>query len=226
MTDILEIDKIGEGRIFNMNEMFYSLQGEGHFAGFPAVFIRLSGCNLNCSWCDTNHQVNERVSIQEIRFRIFNLIKDVYDMTDVIFVITGGEPTIQNYGFLVLSLRSLFPFNIITMETNGTSSDTDEMRNVRHHARLFTTVSPKLSIEDCEKKYFNNTQWSGDELKIVYDTQADLRILSKLPDLLFNRFKYFYIQPCSEDYEPAIQFVKENPQWTLSIQTQKIMEIE
>ncbi len=66
-------------------------------------------------------------------------------------------------------------------------------------------------------------------MKVVMDPKwngFDKDYLSALPFRLEGRFKHFWIQPCSEDYEPAVQFVKENPQWKLSIQTQKVVGVE
>ena len=52
--------------MFRINEIFYSLQGEGFHTGTPAVFVRFSGCNLRCTFCDTQHQAGEMMSLQEV----------------------------------------------------------------------------------------------------------------------------------------------------------------
>ena len=73
-----------------VNEIFYSIQGESSFAGYPCVFVRLSGCNLRCSYCDTQYAYDdgEQLEIPEI----VNSVK-AYDCPLV--EITGGEPLIQ-----------------------------------------------------------------------------------------------------------------------------------
>lgn len=71
-----------------INEIFYSLQGEGHYAGTPAVFVRFSGCNLKCPFCDTDFHSFRELSIPEILREI-----SVYPARRVI--LTGGEPTLQ-----------------------------------------------------------------------------------------------------------------------------------
>ena len=68
-----------------VNEIFYSLQGEGFFTGTPAVFLRLSGCNLKCPFCDTRHESGKLMDFPEILAGISE-----YPARHV--VITGGEP--------------------------------------------------------------------------------------------------------------------------------------
>ena len=72
-----------------VNEIFDSIQGEGRYAGYPATFVRLSGCNLACNWCDTKYHTNgKQMTIEEI-------IKDLQQRKPGIIVWTGGEPTNQ-----------------------------------------------------------------------------------------------------------------------------------
>ena len=68
-----------------INEIFYSLQGEGYHTGTPAVFIRFSGCNLKCSFCDTRHEEGVLMSDDEI-------IAEVGKYPAVTVILTGGEP--------------------------------------------------------------------------------------------------------------------------------------
>jgi hypothetical protein len=100
------------------------------------------------------------------------------------------------------------------------------MLELRRMGLLWVTVSPKIGIDPDWEKYFANPLWCGDELKIVLDPTVCTTYLAKLPDRLGDRFKHYYIQPCSEDFGPAINFVKENPRWRLSLQTQKILNVE
>jgi hypothetical protein len=100
------------------------------------------------------------------------------------------------------------------------------MKAMRGIGLLWATVSPKIGIDPRCEEYFANPDWKGDELKIVLDPTVYTTMLAKLPARLGDRFKHYYIQPCSEDFGPAINFVKENPQWRLSLQTQKILNVE
>lgn len=71
-----------------INEIFYSIQGEGYRTGTPAVFVRFSGCNLKCPFCDTQHSSGREMSDEEI-------IKEVCFYPTRFVVLTGGEPGLQ-----------------------------------------------------------------------------------------------------------------------------------
>lgn len=98
-----------------VNEIFYSLDGEGVRAGYPAVFIRLAGCNLRCNYCDTGYALNssdgKEMSIPEImeKVRSFGKCRNV--------TLTGGEPLLQD-GVIKL-LRELSEDCFTVIETNG-----------------------------------------------------------------------------------------------------------
>ena len=64
------VNAAGTGDTLRVNEIFYSLQGEGHFTGTPAVFLRLSGCNLRCPFCDTDHSASETLAWGQLLERI------------------------------------------------------------------------------------------------------------------------------------------------------------
>lgn len=214
---------------FNISEIFYSLQGEGYWSGTPAVFIRLVGCNLACPWCDTP------VPKEVLKMSLATIIEQVEELlsksgknrSSVLLVITGGEPTIQDYYQLVTSLKAAFPHNPLSMETNGRVCHEYDFYFLRKAFGMWATVSPKFGIDPDCPSYFTNKDWRGDELKVVYDSKGkENHLLLRLPERLGDRFKHYYIQPCSEDYGPAVDFVKENQKWRLSIQTQKILKIQ
>jgi len=95
-----------------VNEIFYSIQGEGPQVGMPAWFIRTTGCNLNCSWCDTKYALTngEEMSIKDINSEVSqNGCKNI--------VITGGEPMLQEE---LLELIKGLKDKKIYVETNGT----------------------------------------------------------------------------------------------------------
>ena len=96
---------------YRINEIFYSLQGEGYYTGTPAVFLRMSGCNLKCGFCDTSHESHTVMTIDEI-------IDAVTDFPARHIVITGGEPTLQLDAALTTRLKEEGFY--IQIETNGT----------------------------------------------------------------------------------------------------------
>ncbi len=98
-----------------IKEVFHTLQGEGPYQGFPASFIRLGGCNLQCTWCDTDYTKD-----LSARF-VDDLIEEV-KQNDLI-IITGGEPFAQNITPLVTGL--LAHEHLVQIETNGTLSSPD-----------------------------------------------------------------------------------------------------
>ena len=98
-----------------INEIFYSIQGEGTNVGRPCIFIRTSGCNLNCSWCDTKYHTEFK------EMPISKIIKEVQKYNCNLVEITGGEPLVQeDIEFLIAKLQ-LFNYEI-SVETNGTQS--------------------------------------------------------------------------------------------------------
>jgi len=109
-----DIDPIGR---VNLHSLFYTIQGEGPLAGSPAVFIRLSGCNLQCPGCDTEYTGGKQYHPEEIRNAIVSLRMSL-KIPKPIIVITGGEPLRQNIDELCsILLDSKY---IVQIETNGT----------------------------------------------------------------------------------------------------------
>ena len=107
--------ELNQGQSLWVQEVFYTLQGEGPFTGCPAVFVRLSGCNLRCYWCDTDFESSQwQPTLQQLLQAIDSVRPDHCRL----IVITGGEPFRQNIAPLVVSLldRELK----VQIETNGT----------------------------------------------------------------------------------------------------------
>ncbi len=94
-----------------INEIFYSLQGEGFHTGTPAVFIRFSGCNLKCDFCDTHHEDGVQMSDEEI-------LAEVEKYPARMVILTGGEPSLWIDEALVDALHRAGKY--VCIETNGT----------------------------------------------------------------------------------------------------------
>ena len=129
-----------------VNEIFYSLQGEGFHAGTPAVFVRFSGCNLKCEFCDTDHESGIFMTDDEI-------MKYVDRYPAQMVVLTGGEPSLWVDCALVERLHLAGKF--VCVETNGT--------HVLPEGIDWVTCSPKQSTLLALKHM--------DEVKVVYQGQ-------------------------------------------------------
>jgi len=98
-----------------INEIFFSLQGESTLAGLPCVFIRLAGCNLECSWCDTDYARSAEGAVDKT---IDEILSAVEGFPHGFVEITGGEPLLQDET-PALAARLLKRFERVILETNG-----------------------------------------------------------------------------------------------------------
>ncbi len=192
-----------------INEIFYSLQGEGHWTGTPAVFIRFSGCNLHCGFCDTEHNSGRELSVDEI---ISEASK--YPTQHIIF--TGGEPTLQLTRSLVDRLHQLGKY--LHIETNGTLPLPDRLDETID----WITVSPKDAPIKIQRI---------DELKVIFHGAG--QNMASFDALPVTHADCRYLQPCDVN-DPdtnvritadTIDYIKQHPQWRLSLQTHKLLGI-
>jgi len=190
---------------YRINEIFYSIQGEGAFAGFPAVFVRFSGCNLRCPCCDTDHERSEEMTREELEDAVGELLKD-HD--GAIIVLTGGEPSLQ--------LREDEPmfgeFNTrICIETNGTQPVPGWVE--------WITVSPK------NEPPLRAIVPIPSELKFVFEPEHIPYYLSmQEADCRLS------IQPLARrdgttNLREALEFVLAHPRFKLSVQLHKLIGV-
>ena len=146
---------------FRISEIFASYQGEGVNTGMPAVFIRMSGCNLNCSWCDTaekNGRPYTAMSLKEVEDKVLKVTAlRGWQSNGLLVVITGGEPLLQSVDMIATRLRR-WGFRI-AIETNGTLPATS--MTFSHIA-----MSPK-SLDDLHGGVERMNIQMADEIKIV-----------------------------------------------------------
>lgn len=189
-----------------VNEIFYSLQGEGAYTGRPAVFVRLAGCNLRCVFCDTKHQAYKDYTKEEIAREIA-----VYEARHIVF--TGGEPSLQLDADTVDYFHELGYF--IQVETNGTRKLPSNVD--------WVTCSPK----DLYCKGADIKQDKIDEIKVVFDGEHN-------PDKYLDiKAKSYFLQPCDvgdafsnkQIIDACVTYILRNPKWFLSLQTQKILKV-
>ena len=199
-----------------VNETFISLQGEGYFTGTPAFFLRLSGCNLKCPFCDTNHQAYKEMSEEEI-------VEAASCEKPRHIVITGGEPALQLTKSLVDKLHAAGFF--IQVETNGTLPLPEGID--------WVTCSPK-------SKTLSNSPSKGenlkiDELKVLFmgdGTDPD-GFISPLLSRGRGTLRLF-LQPLDTGNDmqnriilrDTIAYIMQHPRWRLSLQTHKLLGIK
>lgn len=110
---------VADGQELAVTEIFSTFQGEGPFVGYPAVFLRLAGCNLACKFCDTEFDYTKQIALPDIINEIVRLSKNSCgEIIRKLVVITGGEPMRQPIEALCLELIS--QSYQVQIETNGT----------------------------------------------------------------------------------------------------------
>lgn len=205
--------------MFKVNEIFYSLQGEGRNTGRAAVFIRFAGCNLRCSFCDTEFDSYREMSAEEI-------VDAISVWPSRFVVLTGGEPTLQvDDAFVDLLHQHGYE---VAMESNGTRP---APRNLD-----WLTVSPK-DWWKASGGWWTEHRSRINEVKIVFDEDTPARLSSTHnPQLIIQNSKpitFYSLQPCDTgDAERnarilhlCIEYIKQHPQWRLSLQTHKLVGI-
>ena len=196
-----------------INNIFYSLQGEGRNTGRAAIFIRFAGCNLRCSFCDTEFNTYREMSDEDI-------LSAIRDYPSRFVVLTGGEPTLQvDEAFVDLLHQQGYE---VAMESNGTRPAPQNLD--------WLTVSPKIFGEG----YLVKGEWRiPDEIKVVFDEDTSEK-LSSLHPSPFTSHQLLYLQPCDTGdaarnkviTQACVEYIKAHPQWRLSLQTHKLIDIE
>lgn len=191
-------------------EQFLSLQGEGYHSGRPAYFIRLGGCTVGCVWCDVKDswdaQAHPSQSVEE-------LAEAAGSSGAPSVVITGGEPCTYDLGDLCMALKNRGLE--IWLETSGVYPLRGEFD--------WVCLSPKKFKEPLAESLAR-----ADEFKVVVYHPSDLDWMKGFVTGLTPGCRLF-VQPewsKRESIAPLlVRFVQENPDWTLSLQTHKYLEI-
>lgn len=193
-------------KLYPINEIFYSLQGEGFYVGTPSLFIRFSGCNLRCPFCDTEHQQHTNLTTTQI-------LDAVAGCAASHVVLTGGEPSLFVDEAFIHQLHSLRKY--VTIETNGT------------HKLPFNidwiTLSPKDGFVEGADVIIKKCN----ELKVVFHS---FEAMHEYKDI---EATYRFIQPedtgnnekNAQIMSEAIRYCLANPDWRLSLQTHKIIGV-
>ncbi len=153
-----------------INEIFYSLQGEGFLAGVPSVFVRLAGCPLQCRWCDTKYAWDQRAGED---YTIADIIKTAEQWPYKYAVITGGEPMINSdLPELAKELKNVGKH--ITIETAGIAYISELPCDLM-------SISPKLS---------NSAPDSAKASAAHEDSRLDIAVLQELVDNYEYQLKF------------------------------------
>lgn len=191
-------------------EEFFSLQGEGFHTGKAAYFIRIGGCDIGCSWCDSrfswNSDLHPLVETESI-------IDHVVDSGADSVVVTGGEPLMWDLTFLTAGLKSRDINTFI--ETSGAYPLSGKWD--------WVCLSPKRNMPPLD-----SLCKVADELKVIIQNRDDFEWAEKYQYLVGKNCKLF-LQPEWSRFESIIPeivgYIKKNPVWRMSLQVHKYMHI-
>lgn len=198
---------------YRINDIFYSVQGEGHWSGRPAVFVRFSGCNLwngveqdraaaICTFCDTNFVNYREMTATDIVSEVTDLLPDnAWDVRTPMVVFTGGEPMLQLDADLVKAMLAIPMY--VAIETNGT-------KPIPFYVD-WVCVSPKTPV----------IKTGGNELKLVYPQE---RITPDMFDT--DCWDHTWLSPMdgpdlADNTRAAFEYCLAYPEWRLNTQLHK-----
>lgn len=203
-------EQFESGKILPLIDEFYTLQGEGHYFGTAAYFIRIGGCDIGCRWCDTKYSWNPNI---DKLIEIEQLLKNVQSADAQTIVVTGGEPT--NYN--LEPLCNLMTQNNIRLhiETSGAYKLTGQWD--------WICLSPKKNSPPAE-----SILKLANELKVIIYEESDYQWAEKYSELV-SEDCLLYLQPewsrRNENTPKIVEYIKKNPKWRLSLQAHKYINI-
>lgn len=221
--------------LYPVNELFQTLQGEGYFTGVPAIFIRLQGCPVGCSWCDTKHTWEKAEQQQRpigdiltktqegdcwsgVTEQELVMVLQQQQYTARHIVITGGEPCIYDLTALTLLLeQNGFRCQI---ETSGT-------HQVICSENTWVTVSPKVDMRG-GFEVMSQALTRADEIKHPVARERDIERLDSLLDRLRDdKARVIALQPISQNLQATELCIQTciARNWRLSMQTHKYLNI-
>jgi 7-carboxy-7-deazaguanine synthase len=201
---------ISETETLPVVEEFFSLQGEGYHTGKAAYFIRLGGCDIGCSWCDSrfswNPDIHPLISTKTI---IDHVVESGADSV----VVTGGEPMMWNLDYLCKGLKNK---NIRTfVETSGAYPLSGEWD--------WICLSPKKNMPPVDEI----CKIAG-ELKVIIQNESDFEWAEKYHKMVSSECR-LYLQPEWSRFDNVIseivEYIKKNSEWRISLQVHKYMHI-
>lgn len=211
-----------DGLKLDVVEIFSTLQGEGPYAGYPSVFVRLGGCNLACDFCDTEFDDFNNLEIDDILSQIQDLAKYNDKIIRKLVVITGGEPMRQPIEKLCEKLVNLG--FLVQIETNGTL-----FRELPKEVKII--CSPKISNGKYHKIRLDLLPRINAFKFIISATNKNYQNVSEVGQSSLNISTY--VQAMDEydeiknknNLELAVKICQENG-YILSLQTHKILGLK
>ena len=211
--------------MYAINEIFYTLQGEGAHMGIPAVFIRFSGCNLHCPWCDTEFTSFTRMSAEEIVAEV-QALYDIPNERRKMVVLTGGEPSLQVDKALVDALHAAGFY--ICIETNGTRPLPEGIDWITCSPKFTNHQSPITNTHSLSLRKVN-------EVKVVFTGEYDPEIWREQLEAehwMLQPLRYtgeWLLDNCdafeddrNDNLDDTVRYILSHPFWRLSIQLHKI----
>ena len=191
-------------------EYFYTLQGEGFHSGKAAYFIRLAGCDVGCVWCDVKESWD---AAEHPHHSIQHLVNGALGFPGRLAVVTGGEPLLYNLDALTAELKQAgFQTNIETSGAHPLSGEWD-----------WICFSPKKF-----KKPLPEFYEAAHELKVIIFNKSDFAFAEYHAARVNEKCKLF-LQAEWERREQMmplmVEYVKNHPEWRISVQTHKYMNI-
>ena len=216
--------------MYKVNEIFYTLQGEGAHSGIPAVFVRFSGCNLRCPWCDTDFADHTDMTAEQIVAEA-QALYDIPNERRKMLVLTGGEPGLQVDKPLLDALHAAGFY--ICIETNGTRPLPEGID--------WITCSPKVERLDTRLGHSGEVPTKlalkrVNEVKVVYTGEYDPEIWREQ-----LQAEHWLLQPLrftgewlmqsgidewqddrNDNLDDTVRYILTHPFWRLSVQLHKI----
>lgn len=211
-----------------INDLFWTLQGEGRWSGRRALFVRLPFCNYDCPWCDTEYNSFKKISEEDF-------LSFAKQESARFAVITGGEPMAHKDLKRIIMLLKKEGFEI-ACETNGSLPIPEDID--------FPTVSPKRYTQKKYPEFYihEDALKKAKEIKYVVDTDFDFNILSRhsqqqnatpIPSTNSLQTESSHVRysltpeysTMDQQLPRILEFIKLNPQWQLNLQTHKWINI-
>lgn len=199
-----------DGLMLPLVEEFFTIQGEGYHSGEAAWFIRLGGCDVGCSWCDSRFSWDPEM---HPLVETDTIIEHVLNSGTKSVVVTGGEPLMWNLDYLCegLKKRGICTF----IETSGAYPLSGRWD--------WICLSPKKNMPPV-----GNIWFEADELKVIIESKDDFEWAEKHRKMVGERCRLF-LQPEWSRFNiiirEIVEYVKCNPHWKISLQVHKYMHI-